>query len=265
MMTRFAWAVGLVGLLAPSAAADPDLTKLDRAIKREPVYQTKAPRYCLLVFGPEARTRVWLVLDGDVLYVDRNGNGDLTEPDERFTARSTPGDAGPTYPFAEIREYPVIDQIPTDGGRKYTRFHVTHTTIKKDFTPVGRDNQALKGRFDKDPALTRAGVTLYLDDKVRVQAVSEWTDRPGTAPVCHIGGPLTMAPLQRQELLRGNEATELQFCLGFHGLGRWAEEAFAILDYNEVPKEFEPVAEFTFDHRDAGQPPLPVKVKLTRC
>ena len=29
---------------------------------------------------------MWLVQDGDVLYVDRNGNGDLTEPDERIAA-----------------------------------------------------------------------------------------------------------------------------------------------------------------------------------
>jgi hypothetical protein len=222
-------------------------------------------KYCLLVFGPNAKTRIWLVLDGDVLYVDRNGNGDLTEPDERFTAKSTPGNARPTYPFAEIREYPVLDQIPTDGGRKYTRFHVTHTTIKKDFTPVGRDDRELKSRFDKDSTLTRAGVTLYLDDKVRVQAVTEWTDRPSTAPVCHFGGPLSMAPLHCQELLLGEEATELQFCLGYRGLGRWVDDAFAILDYNEVPKEIEPVAEFTFDNRERGQPPIRVIVKLKRC
>ena len=31
---------------------------------------------------PEAQTRVWIVQDGDTLYVDRNGNGDLTEPGE---------------------------------------------------------------------------------------------------------------------------------------------------------------------------------------
>src|ERR1700732_1954245 len=67
----------------PGMAAD--LSKIDRTIAKEPKYQSK-PKYCLLVFGPEAKTRVWLVLDGDVLYVDRNGNGDLTEAGERVTA-----------------------------------------------------------------------------------------------------------------------------------------------------------------------------------
>src|SRR5262249_25537794 len=69
----------LLFLAVPATAAD--LSKIDRTIAKEPKYQSK-PKYCLLVFGPEAKTNVWLVLDGDVLYVDRNGNGDLTEEGE---------------------------------------------------------------------------------------------------------------------------------------------------------------------------------------
>jgi hypothetical protein len=60
-----------------------DLSKIDRTIKKEPAYQSQ-PKYCLLVVGPEAKHRVWLVLDGDTLYVDKNGNGDLTERAKRI-------------------------------------------------------------------------------------------------------------------------------------------------------------------------------------
>src|SRR5205823_12604313 len=80
----------------PSPAAD--LSKIDRAIKKEPAYRGK-PRYCLLVFGPEATTRVWLVQDGDTLYVDRNGNGDLTEPVEKLAAAKGEGDDEGVYAF----------------------------------------------------------------------------------------------------------------------------------------------------------------------
>jgi hypothetical protein len=75
--------LGLV-ILAVSAApaAAIDLTRIDRTIAKEPAYQSK-PKYCLLVFGSDAKTRIWLVLDGDRLYVDRNGNGDLTLGPER--------------------------------------------------------------------------------------------------------------------------------------------------------------------------------------
>ncbi len=72
-----------IALLSTPADAV-DLRKIDRSIRREPVYQSKDPRYCLLAFGPEANVHVWLVIDGDALYVDRNGNGDLTDAGERF-------------------------------------------------------------------------------------------------------------------------------------------------------------------------------------
>src|SRR5687767_13811826 len=67
-----------------ASAAPPDLTGIRRAVDKEPAYESKAPRYCLLAIGPEAGFRVWLVLDGELLYVDRNGNGDLTEEGERL-------------------------------------------------------------------------------------------------------------------------------------------------------------------------------------
>src|SRR5437016_992999 len=81
------WLTGVVLLalwVLPARAVD--LTKIERTIAKEPAYQGKA-KYCLLVFGAEAKTCVWLVLDGDILYVDRNGNGDLTEANKRFTCK----------------------------------------------------------------------------------------------------------------------------------------------------------------------------------
>src|SRR5438132_12874181 len=51
------------------AAGAAGLSKLDRTIKKEPAYQSR-PKYCLLVFGPQAKERGWVVLDGDPLYVE---------------------------------------------------------------------------------------------------------------------------------------------------------------------------------------------------
>jgi hypothetical protein len=66
---------------APTWGAD--LKQIPRTIAREPVYRSKAPKFCLLAFGPEAKFRVWLVQDGGDFLVDHNGNGDLTEPAKR--------------------------------------------------------------------------------------------------------------------------------------------------------------------------------------
>src|SRR5215471_7460239 len=84
---------------APAAAID--LNKIDRTIGKEPAYKS-APKYCLLVFGPEAKTRVWLVRDGNVLYVDRNGNGDLTGPGARLAGEKCPD--GIKWRVGDVRE-----------------------------------------------------------------------------------------------------------------------------------------------------------------
>jgi hypothetical protein len=73
------------------ASDNPNLQNIDRAIPKEPKYVAKRPLYALLAFGPAAQERIWIVLDHskteaelyDVLYVDLNANGDLTEPTER--------------------------------------------------------------------------------------------------------------------------------------------------------------------------------------
>src|SRR5688572_803385 len=82
-----------------------DLSRIDRIIVAEPKYQSKAVNYCLLVFGREAKTRVWLAQDGDILYVDRNGNGDLTEPGEKVVAEQEKrGEREYNFKVGDIRD-----------------------------------------------------------------------------------------------------------------------------------------------------------------
>jgi len=74
----------ILALIFPAWTAHAtDLTKIERTIRKEPTYQTKTPKYCLLVFGAEAKARMWLVHDGKVLLVDKKGDGDLTGADKR--------------------------------------------------------------------------------------------------------------------------------------------------------------------------------------
>lgn len=68
-------------LIAGAPARAVDYAGVDRRIVKKPVFRF-APMYALLLFGREARLRVWVVVDGDTVYLDRNGNGDLTDPGE---------------------------------------------------------------------------------------------------------------------------------------------------------------------------------------
>src|SRR5262249_17112368 len=87
--------IGLVALLAAATQATAtDLAKVPRTIAKEPAYETKNPRYCLLVFGENASPRVWLVLDGETLYVDRKGTGDLTAKEAKLSLPKFEGGEG---------------------------------------------------------------------------------------------------------------------------------------------------------------------------
>src|SRR5215831_16982226 len=100
MRTTFmCWALASGWLAAgPASAGAP---KIDKGISKQPAYRT-APKYGLLLFGPEGKDRVWLVRDGDVLYVDRNGNGDLTGPGARLAGEKCPD--GIKWRVRDVRE-----------------------------------------------------------------------------------------------------------------------------------------------------------------
>jgi hypothetical protein len=80
-MTRIGLAIVMVCVIAPPARTSGMI---------EPVYRGKAPKYALLAFDPSAGERVWLVHDGDTLYVDRNADGNLTGTDKRVRAEKKP-------------------------------------------------------------------------------------------------------------------------------------------------------------------------------
>jgi hypothetical protein len=72
----------LVGVFLWPAIATADVGSIDHTLRRQPAYTAK-PHYCLLLFGPEGKTRVWLVAAGEAFYADTNGDGDLTQPGKR--------------------------------------------------------------------------------------------------------------------------------------------------------------------------------------
>lgn len=90
------WPLVVMTIVVSSAAASADdLTTISRKIGKEPKYVASRPLYGLVVFGPKSQTRAWAVLNKsrpdapsyDVLYFDLAGQGDLTLPAHRFTAK----------------------------------------------------------------------------------------------------------------------------------------------------------------------------------
>jgi len=232
-----------------------DLKKIDRTVKKEPAYQSRSPRYGLLVLGPKAETRLWLVFDSvpdplepgkarDYLYVDRNGNGDLTEPGERVAA--------------------TVHKLKVDvsfGSGSYEE-----TLLEFDVGDVKGAGEVHKGvkvvvewyRGKERPVTVSAASGGRRQDSGAVVFAA----RPKGAPVVHVGGGLTFGLQPGAAFERGREK-QLHVYLGTAGLG---DGAFAALRVEDVPEGLHPVAEIEFPSPTKGGPGKKVTVALSkRC
>ena len=102
-MRRFPIVVlALAGTLLAQAAGKPtnyvevDYAKVERTVRRAP--ECLEPRHAMFVFDLAGTFRVWMIAAKsaknvpyhDVLYVDLDGDGDLTRPEERFVGKLDP-------------------------------------------------------------------------------------------------------------------------------------------------------------------------------
>src|SRR5687767_2696658 len=79
--------LGLAAVLpAQESRPTSKLADARRPLVAKRKYESK-PRYLLMALGQPVRRSVWIVLDGAVLYVDRDGDGRLDAAGERFTPR----------------------------------------------------------------------------------------------------------------------------------------------------------------------------------
>jgi hypothetical protein len=223
-----------LGSLPASAA---DLTKIDRTIAKEPTYKNK-PKYCLLVFGPEAKFRVWLVIDGDTLYVDRNGNGDLTEPGEAVTRP-------PGGQFA-------AGTITEPNGIQHTKLQLQVIQAGSFVIAIRIEGKRLECVQVEGPCrgASPPGSRLF-------------ADHPRDAPIVHFNGPLTMKVVYHEGVwdvpARGERVVEVVAWLGTPGLG---EGTFASINTAEFSERPRPTVEIEFPNKAPGGKPLRVKDRL---
>ncbi|HJT35149.1 MAG TPA: hypothetical protein VJ783_24195 [Pirellulales bacterium] len=223
--------------LAPALAVD--LTKAGRKLTKEPEYKTQTPAYCLAVFGRQAKLAVWLVLDGDALYVDRNGNGDLTEAGEKITA-------------------PEDEQNDVFCGVRETNFEIGDLT-----TVVGKSawHDVSVWKFD-DEDDEAEHILISATGEYEQWAVPKLGNSPETAPIVHFGGPLTIR-LASDNLVTGAAGEELYAEIGTPGVG---EDTFASISYETIPAELYPLAEIELPAVRPGGKAFLIKVVLDgRC
>jgi hypothetical protein len=238
MQRRYLWTTIAFLLLLPVAMRAADLSKIDRTLGKEPAYQSK-PRYCLVVLGPEAKSRVWLVLDGDVLYADCNGDGDLTGKDKRISKLKWPAEG-----------FKVGTIAPRDGGDPFSlKVEVEH----------GREGEEDRYTIWCWPP----GGKGFLQ---RTAGVVHFAERPREAPIVPFGGPLTLTildwhhPLQPRQLVRGDRDNGLSILVGTPVFGG-KHEAFATV-YEVFRDVGAPVVEVEFPGKDSGARPIVARAEV---
>ena len=211
---RNAWATlaCAVFMSVSSRAADnPLLHNVDRRIDKEPQYIAKRPLYGLLVFGPTPQKRIWMVLDHskptaelyDLIYVDLNADGDLTDPTERAVGQAE-GDSV-RFQLPDLKD-PVTGAVHT---------HFT-TRVTGASTPTVMLSLLWKAHFKMGGGYPEDPEDKYL----------EFSDSPGTAPVMWAYGN---GPFRFQRWYSGklsiDGADDFKVFVGQQGAGRnsfWA-------------------------------------------
>jgi hypothetical protein len=249
--------VACVALAGQTRAAD--LAKIDRSLRTEPTYESEHPQYCLLVFGPQAKKRVWVVLDGDVLYLDRNGNGDLTDPGERIAAKEVYRNLKERPDVEVMREFErncwkAGEEPVLTCGPEVQWFYINQLVPRADW----HDQTWVKSWQEKPFDFA---VTTKTGGAQRAQL--HFATSPQEAPILHFDGPrrFVLSKKAGQPCFRPGESCDLFVELHTQGLNDKVRTGSF-----EAPENVHPMAEIEFSTGQPGADPIRVRVELKgRC
>lgn len=248
----------VLGLFAPTMVFSADLSKIDRRIAKEPTYKSKEPKYCLAVFGPEAKTKVWLVYDGDTLWIDRNGNGILGEKDEKVAPeKGLNPDEGYYFNAGDIPDGPFTHKIPVVSFGRLDRLASQAPAAK---ALLGQNPNAISYRIIAEldrPGWRGQGVggritcqTHYRD----INGILQFGNSPLTAPIIHFLGPLQVNLFDSKPQLLAGKENKIILGVGTPGFGPGTT---AWLGYEGViPEGAFPRVEITFPPKEPNGPPI---------
>jgi hypothetical protein len=143
---KAAEAAKAVSYLSRPAPAIVDLTKIDRKITKEPKYESK-PYYALLAFGPAAEKRVWLILDGDVLYIDRNGNGNFTDDGARILSSGKDKIYPKDQQYSHKQKFSLKGMVPPIGKDVGGDYQLDHWIKDPTFVPKTEFEKAVARNY----------------------------------------------------------------------------------------------------------------------
>ena len=251
--------IGLaIGLAAPldaqttdaAATREPapiDFAKLDRTPPKLPKLNAPVPQFGMLLFGAHAEKRVWVVLDKsdataeayDVMYLDKDADGDLTEDGERIACEVAAKAATPT------RRFVLGDFTDPGTGAVHTDASFTWTAKRFSFRMKWRGQKTTMGLYGPDSdSYGQLGAT------------------PAQAPVVVPGWdrPFEFERWYGGELTRGAD-TEFKVFVGNRGSGTGL---FTCVDDKFLPASEHPIATLLYETKSGERCEVATPL-LKRC
>jgi hypothetical protein len=209
-----------------------------------------------------------MVLDGTTLFVDRSGNGDLTEPGKRIEPNN-PKDGSNRFANDGSHTHFDIFEFTVDTGVTGTsKFRFDHWVRDESFVPKTDFEKKLHAEW---LAQRHENGTLWRKEgRGQGQTPVVFMPKPADAQVCALDGPLTFAVKlpQQRVLQRGEAGCDLAFHIVVMGRPhRGAEQQFFNpLATTEVPAGAHLEVEIAYPAKAANAPPLNCKYVLKlRC
>lgn len=234
------WSASAEEAKSKAQAQTTPLDRVERTIVKEPKYRS-LPRYALLILGAPAKAKVWLVEDGKTLYIDKNGNGDLTDdgPPVTPTHQRRLGQSPPSWDF----DY-CLDEIALPDGARHTKFRLARWNY---------------GAQDDSYGLS---LTLNAETPMYAGWTPFWAATPEEAPLIHFGGTLQPRLLRSKEFVVGSGPRRLSICFINPGLGQGAHSRLSI---EALPATVIPSVDIDWPVAE-GAPPLRTShLLVNRC
>ncbi|HEU4420041.1 MAG TPA: hypothetical protein VFT55_13995 [Planctomycetota bacterium] len=231
--------LGLAALLpCQQDEASTALAAARKAPAAEPKYEGK-PRYLLLALGQPIEHTVWCVIDGMVLYVDRDCDGRLDASNERV--KPIVSRLNDDHFIAETHTYKV-------GALQRVQGPAELELTLKQWNPEYQANADLAevmAILRANPALRNPMVTLKRKGKPEQFAMTEFAESPATATVLHFDAPTTWGVVENIVPDRFTAAQEYDFevSLGTPGLGAWSFVYTRSLERTDLRPEIDVVFE----------------------
>jgi hypothetical protein len=218
----------------PAAKPKSVLDSVTRTIGKEPKYTNK-PKYALVVLGTNAEAKLWMVEDGETLYLDKNLNGDLTDDGPPIARTQSP----------DLCDYKCHELTPAKGP-KHTDFCLR--------------------RWNNGTAEDSYGLSLAVEGTKPMYAGwfgTFWAPTPDKVPIVQFGGPLTPTTLgNSHSFVLGSKLDELDIGFSNDGLGKGAT---SYLSTEALPEDVVPKVEINWPVAP-GAAPIHTTEQLTkRC